>query len=273
MSRLPEYGDALQGSVLQSAAAAGGEAVKASRTTLRRHASVKPAGRGIILPAFHPAAIGARSIFPSRVFAPDEVQRVLKDGHQSRKIGKTIMKGKRAGWPIYTLTLEERASCPRSCREWLSCYGSNMQAAERIEHGADLEAALWTELADLQSRHPGGFLVRLHVLGDFYSTDYVDLWRDAVDRFPALNAFGFTAHRRQSEIGLAVAAAIGAVGWSRFAIRFSGAEGPLGASRVIGAGEDDPDGILCPAQTGATDCCATCALCWQSDRSIVFRRH
>lgn len=35
----------------------------------------------------------------------------------------------------------------------------------------------------------------------------------------------------------------------------------------------DPDAILCPAQTGATDCCATCVLCWQSERSIAFRPH
>ena len=34
-----------------------------------------------------------------------------------------------------------------------------------------------------------------------------------------------------------------------------------------------PLAIICPAQTGATDCCATCALCWNSVRSIAFRRH
>jgi hypothetical protein len=48
----------------------------------------------------------------SRVYAPDEIDRLLKDGHQSRKIGKIIAKGHRRGWPIFTLTLEERATCP-----------------------------------------------------------------------------------------------------------------------------------------------------------------
>jgi hypothetical protein len=57
-------------------------------------------------------------MFPSRVFDPDEVQRVLKDGHQSRKIGKFVTKGKMRGFPIFTLTLEERATCPRSCLAW-----------------------------------------------------------------------------------------------------------------------------------------------------------
>ena len=45
------------------------------------------------------------------------------------------------------------------------------------------------------------------------------------------------------------------------------------AARVIGPGETDDQAILCPAQTGATDCCATCALCWASTRTIAFRRH
>ena len=51
---------------------------------------------------------------------------------------------------------------------------------------------------------------------------------------------------------------------------------PYGApsvSPMVAPGETDPDAILCPAQTGATDCCATCALCWQSLRSIAFRPH
>ena len=71
----------------------------------------------------------------------------------------------------------------------------------------------------------------------------------------------------------AVALLIADAGWARAAIRFSGAPHEHGASRVLGPDETDPDAILCPAQTGATDCCATCALCWHSPRSIAFRRH
>jgi hypothetical protein len=88
-----------------------------------------------MLGALDPAYRSGRSIFPSRVFDPDEVQRVLKDGHQSRKIGKFVTKGPRRGWPLFTLTLEERATCPRSCKAWAFCYGNNMQAAERIVAG------------------------------------------------------------------------------------------------------------------------------------------
>lgn len=242
-------------------------------TTMRRFGSIAPKGRGVVLPAFHPAVRGARSIFPSRVFAPDELPRVLKSGHHSRKIGAMVTKGPRAGQPIFTLTLEERASCPRSCREWQHCYGNNMQAAERVEHGPALEQALARELRELARRYPTGFLVRLHVLGDFYSREYVDFWRAMLDELPGLGVFGFTAQDPAGPVGRAIALLAVDMGWIRFAVRFSGAPHELHAARVIAMGEDDPDGVMCPAQTGATDCCGTCGLCWHSQRSIVFRRH
>jgi hypothetical protein len=162
--------------------------------TLRRFGPPKT-NDGVAISALHPAHRSGRSIFSSRIFDPSEVQRVLKDGHQSRKIGKVVTKGPRRGWPIFTLTLEERATCPRTCEAWAFCYGNNMQAAERIVAGPELEAALSTELSLLQTRHPGGFMVRLHILGDFYSEGYVRFWTSALGRFPALHIFGFTSTR------------------------------------------------------------------------------
>lgn len=243
-------------------------------TALRRFGTTPPKGHGVVLPAYHQAVTGGRPLFPTRVFDPIEVKRLLKDGHQSRKIGKVITKGARRGWPIFTLTLEERASCPRSCTEWASCYGNNMQAAERIEHGASLFPMLADELLRLAVQYPGGFLVRLHVLGDFWSAAYVKFWGAMLRSLDALHIFGFTAHDPASDIGFAISdELIGAAGWDRAAIRFSGQPGDHYAARVLGPGESDPDAILCPAQTGATDCCATCALCWHSTKSIAFRRH
>jgi len=239
-------------------------------SALRRHGSIEPSGRGVVLSALHPAQRAGRSMFPSRVFDPDEVDRLLKDGHQSRKIGKIVLKGRLRGAPIFTLTLEERATCPRSCAAWSCCYGNNMQAAERIVGGPALEEALWHELTALQLAHPRGFLVRLHVLGDFYSAAYVDLWRRALLAFPALTVFGFTARLPGTPMGDALWA-IASAHWDRFAIRFSGMPGAHKASALEPF--QHPDSISCPAQSGATACCATCALCWQSDRSISFRRH
>jgi len=236
-------------------------------SSLRRHPSIKPKGTGVTLPVIHPAFRSGRSLFPSRVFDPDEVQRVLKTGHQSRKIGKTVQKGRLRNAPIYTLTLEERATCERGCPAWAFCYGNGMQAAERIVAGAALETALWDELSELQGQHPRGFLVRLHVLGDFYSLAYVDLWRRALAEFPALHVFGFTG--RRDAIGDAVRDLADA-DWNRFAVRSSGRAEPRKASVIS---DVDSIGVVCPAQTGASDCCATCTLCWQSDVTITFRRH
>jgi hypothetical protein len=224
----------------------------------------------VSISALHPAYRSGRSIFTSRVFDPDEVQRVLKTGHQSRKIGKAVMKGPRRGWPIFTLTLEERATCPRTCRAWGICYGNNMHAAERIVAGEALEAALWQELADLDAEYPRGFLVRLHVLGDFYSAAYVKLWREALAAFPALHVFGFTAHD-PADAGMGEALFdLATRQWERFALRFSGLGGGRFASRI---GDGDSEAVPCPAQTGASECCATCMLCVHSQRSILFRRH
>jgi hypothetical protein len=225
----------------------------------------------VMLGALSPAYRDGRSIFTSRVFDPDEVKRVLKDGHQSRKIGKFVTKGPRRGWQIYTLTLEERATCPRTCKAWAFCYGNSMQGAERITAGPALEEALWNELLALQFAHPGGFMVRLHVLGDFYSLAYVRLWERALAAFPALHVFGFTARDPDAcEIGAALWQLAGNH-WDRFAVRFSGMRGELMASQLIP--DEDPMAIPCPAQTEATDCCATCGLCWHSNRSIAFAKH
>lgn len=241
-------------------------------SVLRRHGTSHGRGRmgQVTLGALDPAYRHGRTIFSSRVFDPSEVKRVLKDGHQSRKIGKFVTKGKRAGWPIFTLTLEERATCPRNCKAWAFCYGNNMQAAERIVAGPELEDALWSELDTLQTQHPGGFMVRLHVLGDFYSLDYVDFWKTALAAYPALHVFGFTAHLPASEIGSVLIEMT--TDWERFAIRFSGIDTPFKASILQGDSQHGY-GIPCPAQTEATDCCATCALCWNSKRSISFARH
>lgn len=239
---------------------------------LRRFESLHPKRHGIVLSPDHAAIREARSIFPTTVneVGHPRLKRLLKGGENSRKIGKRVVKGKLKGFPIFTLTLEERATCPRTCNAWGFCYGNNMQAAERIVAGAELEAALLAELSLLQTQHPAGFLVRLHVLGDFYSLDYVRFWTSALDRYPALHIFGFTAHDPSGEIG-AELYRISASCWDRFAVRFSGFDGPMLGSQLI----PDPQAIPCPAQTDPRGerCCANCMLCVHSKRSIAFERH
>lgn len=238
---------------------------------MRRFQSIKPKGHRINLGDDNRAIVNEGTLFPNRVEHPFDRPRLLIDGHNSRKIGRQVMKGKLKGFPIFTLTLEERATCPRTCLEWDTCYGNSMNWARRIKHGRDFEEKLWNELADKQATHPQGFLVRLHILGDFYSVDYAELWAEALEAYPALHIFGYTARRPESDIGQVVCQLLGV--WpERFHVRFSGWNGPSNGSVVIDEGEPT-DHVICPAQTGKTDCCATCALCWHSDRTIAFLRH
>lgn len=53
----------------------------------------------------------------------------------------------------------------------------------------------------------------------------------------------------------------------RCVIRFSGRD-----SLVI-ASPAESQHVLCPVQTGKTDCCGTCGLCWTMSRPVEFVRH
>ena len=221
----------------------------------------------------HPAIVGAQTLFPSRVFTADQVPRILISGVNHRKLGDRVTKGPWRGMPIFALTLEERATCPDTCHHWRSCYGNGMQYARRVDHGDGLMEAIERDLEQLQKAHPSGFVVRLHILGDFYSVGYAKEWMVWLDQFPALHVFGYTAHRPDSDIGILVC-------WmgDRWHIRHSSTEaGPERACTLWEVPEKQPkDGIICPAQTGRTECCGSCGLCWSAaakDKTIYFLAH
>lgn len=244
------------------------------------HAKVEPE-RAIGLRADHPALVQERTIFPSTVVSPWDSPALLVSGHNNSKLGGEIQKGPWAGMPQYHLTLEERATCPRSCAVWDRCFGNTMHMARRHDHRDPafltlLEAELWMKSRE----HPQGFVVRLHTLGDFFDMAYVRFWAHAVDTVPGLHVWGFTAclptaeDPREREIGEAIAILTSAA-WDRFAIRFSGHAGGQG-SVVLERPFDRDWLIMCPAQTEKTTACATCGLCWNEatrDKTIGFQVH
>lgn len=250
--------------------------------TMRRFAVVAPhADRGTAaLRADHPAITEGRTVFTSTVVDAAESPRLLISGRNASKIGWKIIKGRWKGLPVYTLTLEERATCPRSCHEWQTCYGNSMHRARRHRHGREMELLLSAELAGLAGQHPKGFAVRLHVLGDFYSVRYASLWAVWLRWIPQLHVFGFTAHPEGAPIQQVVERLNGRFP-DRCAIRFSRAE-PSGQGWEATTIWNDPggqwvkQGLVCPAQTGRTDCCGTCGLCWAKPLAltpIVFIGH
>lgn len=245
---------------------------KIDPTGKRRFSGVESAeGPRIVLKAHHPAHRAGTTFFPKSVVPAAELERLLKSGHNSRKIGERMSKGRWAGQPIFTLTLEERATCPRSCLEWATCYGNNMPFAQRIYDDGTLTKRLWAELAALAAANPKGFVVRLHVLGDFFSIAYVEFWRQALVDFPQLNIFGFTARPPDDPIG-AMLLLVRVEFRDRFMMRWSGKHYETDCAEVVDKGETGI-GIPCPAESDPERCCASCGLCMQTDRTITFTRH
>lgn len=248
--------------------------MNAHDTTLTRFGHSSSTGP-LVLAEDHPAIVAARPLF---LKSANEHKRhksnVLVSGHNSRKIGKTVRKGSLAGMPIYTLTLEERATCPTDCSMWRSCYGNRMPWALRWPAGKETEERIERQLEILQQDYPNGLLVRLHVLGDFYSAEYVRKWEGWLNRFPALHCYGYTARNESEEIGVLVRA-LALKNWNRFAIRSSGGNiKGLPSATTINRGEEIPEGIVCPVETEKTAACGTCALCWdQPNKTIVFLSH
>jgi len=218
----------------------------------------------------------AATMYPKSRRAVADCKTVLKQS-KNKKLSKdrlpVIKKGRFAGYVIYTLTLEERATCPRYCYHWDDCYGNNMMFAHRIQHGQELEQAIEKEIAELTTIYRG-VIVRLHVLGDFYSVDYVALWQGLLAKHDNLAIWGFTGHKPASDIGLAIRAVRGGFG-DRFAVRFSNAPDVLFSANSAEISKPEKGrSVVCPEQTGAAESCAACTVCWSApDRQVLFLTH
>jgi len=233
----------------------------------------------------HPAMLENRTLFPTTVVevTEDQPDRLLVSGRNNRKLGETVAKGAFKGYALYGLSLEERATCPDDCAVRDICYGNGMQMARRHRIGdADVFFdRLGFEIAELLDEHDG-LLVRLHVLGDFLSVEYVAFWADALAENDRLAVYGYTARKTTAWGGDEIGDAIEAVKDQypdRFRIRWSSAvsrpDGAVTISHVPSTPRVE-EGLVCPAQTDATACCASCGLCWEGavrNETIVFMRH
>lgn len=250
-----------------------------ARTTLswasrfRRFTDHKEGNRYVVLAADHKAVRLGQSLYRPRVQHPDLVEHIFKSGGHSRKIGTKCLKGTWRGMPIFTLTLEERKTCPRTCMHWADCYGNKMNWSTRIEHGRALEERIVHELIEMHHQFPAGFIIRLHVLGDFYSVGYVEMWGRALGLLSSLRIFGYTAWHPGTPIGNAIRE-VRAKYPETFAMRFSDGRPGYGmVTETVLRSDQKSDAIVCPAQTGKTDCCGTCALCWSTPKVIAFIQH
>lgn len=243
-------------------------------TLLHSPRALSPRGRKRL--ESRPEVVQSRTRFPKSVVRPEDQRNVLVTGHSNAKLGRDVRKGRLfRGYWIFALSLEERATCPRSCHHFATCYGNHMPYAKRIAHAnrPALQRAIERDLHhELSHRGRAGVLVRLHALGDFFNVGYVAFWLSMLALHDRLAVYGYTAHSPESAIGRAITLGKELYG-RRFAIRWSNGKGDEDCAVPITRVDEPVNAIVCPEQTGRTTACATCGLCWETTRNIAFVEH
>jgi len=200
---------------------------------------------------------------------------MLKRGKQNKKLGDKVTVKMWKGMTMYSLSLEERATCPSDCEQWDNCYGDNMPFAHRFDHNDhNFIGYLEMQLAELNDKHPDGFVVRLHVLGDFYDGRYIVQWQLWLHQFENLRVFGYTHHTAASQLGNMINN-VNRLHGDRFRVRFSDDDSTSFNASVVQTTAEAlaRPGIVCPEQSKFTDSCATCGYCWSSDQPVIFYEH
>ena len=131
----------------------------------------------------HNAIVNSTTLYQKNIHEVDSYPHKVIKPSTNKKLGRKVLRGKLNGYPMYTLTLVERETCTDACEHWADCYGNNMPFGHRFKTKG-LMPRLKLELDALDKKHPNGYLVRLHILGDFYSVLYVSFGRlsYAIDR-------------------------------------------------------------------------------------------
>ena len=214
----------------------------------------------------NPVLTKAITIHPKAKRSPTDTV-LLKSVAGNKKMGKgdnVISKGHWAGMPMFQLSLEERATCPLTCKQWAKCFANNMAFAHRIDHThPEFFEILAAEIKVLAIKFRHGFVIRPHVIGDYFSAEYAAFWIEQAALYPNLHIFGFTHWERDSVIGRMI------MEWNkndRVWVRFSDQGGDMSAN-VEGEGFD------CPEQTGKTESCLTCGACWGTVKPVRFKQH
>ena len=230
------------------------------------------------------AILEDRTIFQKKVIPVTTYNgNILKSAQHNPKLGKgknMITKGPWSGFPLFTLTLEERKTCPRSCHHYGDCYGNNMFRANRYKNDENLIPRLRDEIASLDARYKG-FVIRLHVLGDFYSVEYVQFWSQMLEKHSGLHIYGYTA-RYFDNIGEEIRKNL--TPHNRVSIRFSVDSTNLERldpnifTPDLLATDESVSNIplvVCPEQTEQTESCLTCGLCFNKNfrKAVKFLNH
>jgi len=204
--------------------------------------------------------------------------KVLKPS-TNKKLGKKVLKGQFKEYKFLTLTLTERLTCPKDCHHWETCYGNNMPFAHRMDTSNEqlLKNRIYKDIKNLNGKKA---LIRLHILGDFFSVSYTMFWDMILKDFPNIAIYGYTANNIKSkyETSRNIASTISFlrnIHKERFSIRFSNdLDNQFSANSFDVVKPVKGKSILCPVQEDKTPNCGACGLCWSSnDKQIIFKTH
>ena len=224
------------------------------------------------------ASVKTTTIYPKSIKTPvGHKFKLLKPGSNNKKLGNIVTAKKWTGKRMFSLTLVERITCPESCHHWDDCYGNNMPFAHRF-NTVGLLHTLEDEVAALSKKYPEGIVIRLHVLGDFYSISYVAFWERILELYPNVCIYGYTA-RWYEPIQKAIAAMNRK--WSnRCVIRYSRNRAYIPNDDILRdswkfAAEESYVGptFTCPEQLGTLPDCASCGACWIANKTVKFLSH
>ena len=156
------------------------------------------------------------------------------------------------------------------------CYGlkgrfTRQRIRELVQN--NLEASRQPDFAERMIREilkakPEAF--RLHVIGDFYSVEYVEKWLEIADRLPDVKFFGSTRSWRVLGLRDAVTRLRDLPNvYLRASIDLSHLDQP---SHSWGVWSIEGKGDPCPHDYSLADNCITCKKCWQTKDSDIRLR-
>ena len=219
-----------------------------------------------------------RTVFVKKVFDVTKYHsNIIKSADHNIKLGKgkyKIKKGRWKGLPMFSLTLEERKTCPFTCQHWTDCYGNGMNYGHRFKADKNLIPRIKYELEQLSQRYPKGFVIRLHILGDFYSLEYVGAWESFLEQYLGLRIFGYTAHT-SGPMYIKISNLRRRFGdrvWLRYSKNAAHNDKAPNIMYAVGQ-EFKGTSFTCPEILGKTESCLTCAACFQTKKSVKFLDH
>jgi hypothetical protein len=134
--------------------------------------------------------------------------------------------------------------------------------------------ALAIELLKILTQENGRVAVRIHSSGDFFSNEYINFWKDLINKTPDVNYWAYT----RSWVKPALSESLNELKKSPNLQLFASwdntmPQAPPNWRKSIVYSLKEPisnNGIICPEQSGKSPNCATCNYCIKKNKGDVY---